>query len=225
MEYDTGAERSLRQMLDFPREEMSIEIKDWLDLSDPKVRAKIVKHFIALANSGGGYLIFGLAELTSGFQPSGECPFEIGRYSQDEINNAIKKHAEPSFECRVDHLTSSVGNTHVVVEVPGGHISPIMAKKAPQDSGLVNNTYYIRRPGPESAAPQNAREWESLIRRCTDNDHARQTESFRRILGVLRSDPRLALEISEGLGESQMSLVEWTEGSLTRLESFSDDAS
>jgi predicted HTH transcriptional regulator len=53
-------------LLDFPREDMATEIKDWLNLGDSMVRAKLAKELIALANHGGGYLLFGFSEATTG---------------------------------------------------------------------------------------------------------------------------------------------------------------
>jgi len=97
-------ERSLRQLLDYPREEMATEIKDWLDLDDPMVRAKLAKGLIALANHGGGYLLFGFSDTPTGWVPSGPCPYELDRYSQGAINAIAKRHAEPVFEC---HVTTS----------------------------------------------------------------------------------------------------------------------
>jgi len=214
-----ASERGLTQLLDFPREDMATEIKDWLDLDDGLVRAKLAKELIALANHGGGILLFGFAEVQSGWIPSGACPFNLNRYTQDAINDIVKRHAEPVFECRAHHLTSSSGSDHVVVEVPGGHISPICARRSPQGSGLTDRTYYIRRPGPESAPPQNGREWETLIHRCVDNDHERQLEAFRRILGVIRSDPQVASQ----LGATVESIEEWTESALGRLRSIDSD--
>jgi predicted HTH transcriptional regulator len=201
---------------------MATEIKDWLDLDDAKVRAKLAKELIALANHGGGYLLFGFSEATTGWAPSGACPHNFVRYSQDAINDIAKRHAEPVFECHVHHLDSSAGDPHVVIEVPGGHIAPIRANRSPQGSGLTDHTYYIRRPGPESAPPQNGREWEALIRRCVDNDHERQVEAFRRILAALRAEPGLAQQVAESAVGSAGLLKQWTEASLDRLRSLDD---
>ncbi len=66
--------RSLRRLLDYPREEMATEIKGWLDLSGRDVRARLAKELIALANYGGGYLLFGFVEADNGWSPSESCP-------------------------------------------------------------------------------------------------------------------------------------------------------
>lgn len=208
--------RSLRRLLDYPREEMGTEVKGWLDLNSRNVRARVAKELIALANYGGGYLLFGFDEVGTGWTPSGSCPFDLKYYSQDEINNILKRHSEPVFECAVHHIQSSAGGDHVVVVVPGGHIVPIRADRCPQGSG-VTEAYYIRRPGPESAPPQDAHDWEALIHRCLDNDHQRQLDGFRRILGLLQAEPSLAERIAE-FSAGRTALMSWTDASLNRLK-------
>ena len=203
----------LRQLLDYPLEGMSTEIKDWLDLGEGTVRANLAKELIALANNGGGYLLFGFSDLDTGWEPSGPCQFNIARYSQDAINDILKRHAEPPFECFAHHVASSGGNDHVVVEVPGGHTVPIRSAHAPDGSSLRDHTYYVRRPGPESAPPQNGREWGELIKRCLDNDHDRQLASFRRILDVMRREPGFLAELA---GMSGAALAEWQQESRRR---------
>ncbi len=48
----------LQALVENPREVLEIEIKDWVDLTDKFVRADIARHIAALANNGGGHLIF-----------------------------------------------------------------------------------------------------------------------------------------------------------------------
>lgn len=45
--------------LEQPRESLAVEIKSWLDLSNPQHQAKIIKTAIALRNNNGGYMILG----------------------------------------------------------------------------------------------------------------------------------------------------------------------
>jgi hypothetical protein len=85
---------------------------------------------------------------------------------------------------------------------------------------MLTFVYYIRRPGPESAPPQNGREWEALIRRCVDNDHERQVESFRRILAALRAEPELARQIADSAIGSVALLKEWSDASVDRLRTL-----
>ena len=219
---DFSSERGLRQLLDYPREDMGTEIKDWLDLSSKPIRAKFAKELIALANHGGGYVLFGFSDESTGWKPSGPCPHDLSFYSQDAINDITKRHAEPSFECYVQHMDSSTGNQHVIIEVPGGHVTPIRSQRSPQDSGLIDHTYYIRRPGPESAPPHSGHEWEALIRRCMDNDQERQVDAFRRVISIFRGNPEVARQVAEAAGSAEL-LQRWTDESLQRLRSLDAD--
>lgn len=209
-------ELELQPLVDHPDENLATEIKDWLDLSDRAVRGDVAKELIALANHGGGYLLFGFAEVTNGWSSSSSVQLDLAHYSQDSINNILKAHAEPVFECHTAHLTSSGGALHVVVRVPGGHIVPIRSRGAPAGSRLSDHVYYIRRPGPESAPPDNAREWDELITRCVDNHHERQLEAFRRIISVMRTSPEVMSELT-GLAEGSDALSDWIEQSRDRL--------
>jgi hypothetical protein len=209
-------ERELRLLLDHPSENLATEIKDWLDLADRVCRANLARELVALANHGGGYVLFGFAEAASGWSSSGSCPYDLAGYSQDEINNVLKAHAEPIFECYSHHLASTAGSSHVVVQVPGGHVVPIRSRGAPANSRLSDHTYYIRRPGPESAPPQNAGEWDALITRCVDNNRERQLEGFRRIVELLRSSPEVATSIAEIATGAADPLTSWLQQSTER---------
>ena len=49
----------LEDLVTSPREVQRVELKSWLDLSDRIVQANVARHIAALANYGGGYLLFG----------------------------------------------------------------------------------------------------------------------------------------------------------------------
>jgi len=208
-------ELELQQLVDHPDENLATEIKDWLDLSDRVIRADVAKELIALANHGGGYLLFGFSEAADGWSPSPSDQVALDHYSQDSINDILKRHAEPVFECHTAHITSSAGTLHVVVRVPGGHLVPIRSRGGPEGSRLSDHQYYIRRPGAESAPPDNAREWDELIARCVENHHERQLESFRRIIAVMQASPEVMSELS-ALAAGDDPLTKWIEQSRER---------
>lgn len=201
-------------MLDFPFEDVGTEIKDWLDLSQKKERANLARELIALGNHGGGHVLFGFRDHAAGWSPSGACPYDLAYYSADEINNILKAHAEPVFECFTHRVVSAIGNEHVVVRVPGGYLVPIRSRGGPEGSRLSDSAYYIRRPGPESAPPQSGAEWQALMTRCVDNNVERQLESFRRIVGLLQGSPDVVAAIIEA---NQPALEKWSRESLARL--------
>ena len=61
----------LQELVDAPRERLDVEYKAWLDLTDGPTRAKLARHLCALANFGGGFLVFGIDD---DMTPSGPRP-------------------------------------------------------------------------------------------------------------------------------------------------------
>jgi hypothetical protein len=48
-----------KALVDDPNETLEVEYKDWLDLSNNGVRPDLARHIAALANNGGGSIVFG----------------------------------------------------------------------------------------------------------------------------------------------------------------------
>ncbi len=179
----------LADLLREPQEALDIEIKNWLDLTgNNEHKAKLAQALLALANHGGGHVIIGLTETDAGFRTGDGRPDTLDAYSQDKVNGIVHNYAEPAFHCSVHyvpHPTSGV--THPIIGVPGGHRVPIRAKRnGPEDRIVRQHTIYIRRPGPQSAQPDNGREWDELLGRCL---RARQDELLDHIRDLLSGRP------------------------------------
>ena len=88
--------QELSELLRSPREELDIEVKDWLDLRDANGRAGLAKVVIALANHGGGYVVIGFQDRDDGqFVPSSFYPENLNHFSQDIVQDAIQRFVEP----------------------------------------------------------------------------------------------------------------------------------
>lgn len=152
----------------FPSETMTVEHKRWLDLNDREGRATLAKAAMALANSGGGVIVVGFRENVEAGRllESEERPANIRRYGSDDVNNAVKRYAKPSFHCEIGYAVHpATGVEHVVVSVPGDHRVPVMV--ASDCVGVIaQNKVYIRKPGPESAEITTPEEWSALLERC-----------------------------------------------------------
>ncbi len=163
-------ERSdLTDLVDYPRETLDIELKEWIDLSDKVAQAKLAKHIAALANHGGGYLVFGFCDDES-IAP--DRPADLASYSRDTFGRIVTRYLTPAFQCEVQLVKSSAGPTYPVVLVPSHGSAPIGAKAdGPHDSkgqpqGIRAGTYYVRKPGPKSEGALGVEDWQPLIRRC-----------------------------------------------------------
>jgi hypothetical protein len=158
----------LQELIDDPNETLENEYKSWIDLSQPETRANLARHIAALANHGGGRIIFGL---TDQLKFAGACPYADSLLDHDSVANVVKKYLEPPLHCDVFLVESALGNKHPVILVPPHGAAPVCAKASgPTISGktvgIVKGVYYIRKPAPESAQILNASEWSSLIKRC-----------------------------------------------------------
>ena len=171
----------LRPLIDHPMEQLDAEYKDWLDLSKNHGRATLAKAAIALANHGGGYIVIGLAEdgasLTSKEKPA-DCP-EI---TQDTVNSAVGRYADPTFQCAmrtVPHPDSGV--RHPVIVVPGTLTVPVMSKRDCPEV-IRQNRCYIRKPGPSSEEPTTQAEWRALLNRCVRANRDEMLDAIRAIV-------------------------------------------
>ncbi len=179
----------LQDLLRSPREDLDVELKRWMDPADKVVQAKFAKELLALRNHGGGYLVIGFKDEHPPV-PDPNRPTSLEGFSTDVFNNVIKKYAEPPFHC-MSHVVSHpvTGETYPVVVVPGGAKVPVRCKADSPDGGKSAkvDTYYIRRPGPESNAPQSGAEWDALLEQCLLNRREELMAALSGLLGAGRS--------------------------------------
>ena len=176
---------NLNDLVGFPQETLENEYKSWMKLKDNVVRAKVARHLAALANHGGGNLIFGFKD---DLTPEEKRPSSIDDYNRDTFTNIVKHYLQPAFQCDVEFVANENGEEFPVVRVPGHGSVPVIAKAdGPQDEkrkpqGITIGKYYIRKPGPESAPIASPQEWSDLIRRCTLNDRGNLLRDFANIM-------------------------------------------
>ena len=163
----------LRDLVDAPSETLSVEYKCSLDFSDKVSKAKFARHVAALANYGGGHIIFGFKDNMSVNHVT-----EFSDVNHDSVASVVKHYLSPAFQCEVRVVQSSAGTRHTVVSVPTHTTVPICTHKdGPQDAkgnpqGIRCGIFYIRKPGPESAPIDKPTEWAPVIRRCAIAERA-----------------------------------------------------
>lgn len=207
----------LRDLVEVPNgERLDVEYKAWLDLSDIEQKAKLARHMCALANHGGGYIIFGISDdLTSAGQP----PANAGPYDQDAITGIIKRYLTPAFQVECWTARSSISNVeHKIIRVPSHGAVPICASRSGpsgpkgKPTGIAQGTYYTRAPGPESAPVATSEKWAPIIRRCVINE---RDGLIAGLLPVLRA-PVLPSAAPED------SLLEWHKAARARFLPLAD---
>lgn len=202
----------LQDLVDNPSETLSIELKEWLNISENSVRATLARHIAAIANYGGGYLVIGFDDECKEVTPDSE---NVGSYTRDAINGIVDKYLIPSFHCEVSLVATSDTNIeHPIIWVPSHQAIPICSRAdGPQDSkgrpqGIRIGTYYIRAPGPKSEPITTPDTWTTLIRRCVVNER-----------DSLLSDIYTVLSGRDTIPEKQTDLcAKWHAGSHVRFE-------
>jgi len=160
----------LQDLVERPTEHEWLELKSWVDLraADHAARAQCAKHLAAIANYGGGYLVFG-------FNKDGtRCARKDDVrtiYSHDVFAGIIDKYLQPKFQCDVS-FPEFGGIEHPVIWVPSHGTSPVIAKAdGPKDpkgiiQGIRSGVVYIRTPKPESVPTTTPEHWDKIIQRC-----------------------------------------------------------
>ncbi len=202
-------ESDLSDLIEEPRETVDIELKTWIEPSDGIQKAKIARHLAALANHGGGYLIFGFNDDLSQDQ---NRPSSLEKYNRDVISSIVKRYLRPAFQCDVTFVRNNNDEEFPVVRVPSHGPVPIVSKASgPHDTrgrpqGIQIDTYYIRKPGPESAPIMGLGEWGPLIRRCVLHDRDN-----------LLSDISALIQPSARAPDEGQRLANWHQASETRF--------
>jgi hypothetical protein len=173
----------LEPLLSAPAEALNVEHKSWLDLrGDDEDKALLAKAAIALANEGGGVIVIGFREDRPNLI-SEPRPAAIAVYDLDLINGIIRRFASPSFHCTLTLLPHpKTGHEHAVIQVPGGLGVPVMSKSGTPGKTIHPHLCYMRKPGPESAPPENQADWDRLLTRCLRNRREDMLDAIRNIV-------------------------------------------
>ncbi|PAY01046.1 hypothetical protein CKO50_12170 [Pseudoalteromonas sp. HM-SA03] len=207
----------LSDLLVDPREDLDFEVKNWLDLQDNNEdKATFAKAVLALANHGGGFVALGLVETETGIVEAEDRPSTLDRYNQDLINGIVQNYCDPPFHCAVHFVSNPQEDIFPIVVVPGGHRSPVRARRAGPHGNIVqNNAIYLRKPGPRSETPQTAQDWDNLLARCLRN---RRDEMFDQIRDLITG----AVPQQEQVSESNR-LDNWTQDCFERWRNLTCD--
>lgn len=168
-EADKIAVSDLTDLIAGANENLGVEFKAWMDTGQAEHRAKLARHIAALANHGGGYLVFGVDDKTR--KPLGATDLASSLFGQDALSSIVKKYLEPRLQLLVQGAEFE-GVTYPVVMVPSHGSRPVVAiADGPQGvngrpTGISQGTVYIRAAGPESVPIRSADDWNALLERC-----------------------------------------------------------
>ncbi len=93
----------VQELIANPSERLLVEVKNWIDPSIDKDKAKIVKGCLALRNYGGGFLVIGFHNET--YQPEPAPPYDPRvAFDPDEINALVNSYLAP-IDTHLDTMT------------------------------------------------------------------------------------------------------------------------
>ena len=158
-------------------ESRSVEVKRWIDPTDPKDFAKIVRCLQALRNYNGGNLVIGLDDKTLKPDTNNSPDNIVADFNEDIIQGLVSKYSSEPFDIKLFY-PSRDGHQCVVIAVFPGVEVPVAAKKEiiVGDDKLVsrNDVYYrtLSSNGTVSTAKISYQDWREIIRFCRDNHEA-----------------------------------------------------
>jgi hypothetical protein len=209
-----------------PRETLTRELKEWLDLSRDEDRANLVRAILAMRNyEFGGVIAIGISKDGSHQQAPG---FDVkAAYQQEAIQAIVSKHASRSFEVELYRIEFN-GLRYPVIVVPGVAEMPVVCRSAigqGQRPHLRESAIYVRtldQSGIPSSAQASWKDIERLFEACFRNREADYGDFFERFLRAanpkeIRSLVSKARDVSVQAFEAYEGIAPFREYALERF--------
>lgn len=170
-------DKQAEALIQSPSENLTLELKTWLDLNDQEQKAKLIRALLALRNFNGGYVIIGFDDKTG--VPSPNSPDDPRTsYHSDDLQRLVATYASEPFGIEVKYPERD-GVIYPVILVPAGVQVPVAVKKDIQNTGskviLSKGSVLFRTLGANStvssaaAAPED---WRQIMEICFNNREA-----------------------------------------------------
>lgn len=189
----SAAPCEVQDLVDSPCRALEVEYKSWRNLDLAEDRAELARDIAALANHGGGFVVFGFWEHS--LAPDDTDPFRTN-CTNEKITPIVHAYLDPAVRCEVVTCMSAAGILHPVIRVSPHGATPICIRQdGPAIDGekiVERGATYVRKHGPVasghsigvplplSSKIEIAQDWAPLIRRCVRRD--RET-----LLGMLEA--------------------------------------
>ncbi len=168
-----------RRLLENLSESYAVEVKRWIDPSQPEGKEKLVKALLALRNNGGGRLVIGFDNASMKPVSEGRPSSVRTTFDQDEIQALVSRFASEPFEVLVQYV--ELGNEEFpVVCAPTGVRTPVATKSELKDAAnqrvlVPLNGVYARTLSTNNTVSSGLaqwRDWDRLVEICFDNREA-----------------------------------------------------
>jgi len=162
----------IRELIGFGREQAGVEFKSAGDLSEPHLRAKVVRGMLAMGNRrDGGLLIVGIRDDGTTLYLDGLTPSQASSWAHDTLADTVAEYADPrlgfdSYRVTVD------GHEVLVISVAEFTDVPVVCRRTltvGKSAILRDGAVYLRsNRKPESREVANYDEMRELIELATD---------------------------------------------------------
>ena len=183
MVFASAAPCDIQDLVDAPCRALEIAYKGWRNLDHAEDRAELARDIAALANHGGGFVVFGFDETTLG--PDDTDPFRTN-CTPDRVAAIVQTYLDPPVSCEVVTVQSETRTLHSVIRVAGHGSTPVCVRRdGPTVGGdklIECGAIYVRThgriasgpsigvPSPQSSKIELSQDWTPLIRRCVRRD-------------------------------------------------------
>lgn len=196
----------IQELVNQPRESLTVELKNWIDPDSPDGITTLVKAAIAMRNNNGGYILIGFDN--DSCQPIHEdVPENVQElFHKDKIQGMVTKYASESFEVEI-HFPEIESNAFPVIEIGTGVKTPVGTKRHYEDKAngkihIPQNKIYVRSLNSNntpSTTEATWKDWDRLVGVSFDNREADIGRFLRRHIGGL--NPELLKEFAASIAE------------------------
>jgi hypothetical protein len=201
----------ISDLVRYPRESLSTELKAWFDPTTPEGQAKIVRCALAMRNHGGGFMLIGFDNAT-GDPVAKDRPADVRVvFHIDRIQGLVTKFASESCVVAVDFIERD-GSLFPVVEIPQGLRTPVASKSSLTDSAgrqlIRENRIYVRTLDANNTPSSSEaiwKDWNRIVDTCFDNREADIGRFLRRHLSGLSASVlrELAANLQEAVAHHE----------------------
>jgi hypothetical protein len=170
-----------------PSESLTVELKRWIDPTQPVGIEKIVKGVLALRNRNGGFLVIGFDNATLP-DVANEPQNARELYHIDVIQGIVSKYASDPFEIEIAWGERD-GRQYPVIVVPSGVKVPVASRRdlnvSSRPAIKVGVVYFrsLASNGTPSTTEARPSDWADIVEICFDNREADVGRFIRRHLG------------------------------------------
>lgn len=158
------SESIFSKLVNYPNEERNLEFKESVSWQDNRVKAKITKSILAMANlRDGGWIVSGKQEHPDRtFELIGMSLSDFDSFDSDIMKTFVKEYADPYVDFSVKKIEQE-GKRFVLIQVKEFDVIPIICKKDWGDILHRGQIYTRSRGKPESVAVPSQSEMREIM--------------------------------------------------------------